>query len=124
MVALLPSWSLRGVVAALRAMRGVALLSAITLMAEIGDFRRFASIPAGNRKPVSMPKAVITPNSGIRRRRVALRHRRPQFDLIASNLQQLAIRASEPPHEADRGGGTAGDGGLSMQIVTVGVQLA
>ena len=43
MVALLPSWSLRGVVAALQALRGVALLSAITLMAEIGDFRRFTN---------------------------------------------------------------------------------
>jgi DNA-binding winged helix-turn-helix (wHTH) protein len=43
MVALLPSWSLRGVVAALQALRGIALLSAITLMAEIGDFRRFAN---------------------------------------------------------------------------------
>jgi transposase len=43
MVALLPSWSLRGVVAALQALRGVASLSAITLMAEIGDFRRFAN---------------------------------------------------------------------------------
>jgi transposase len=43
MVALLPIWSLRGVVAALQALRGVALLSAITLMAEIGDFRRFAN---------------------------------------------------------------------------------
>ena len=43
MVALLPSWSLREVVAALQALRGVALLSAITLMAEIGDFRRFTN---------------------------------------------------------------------------------
>jgi transposase len=43
MVALLSSWSLREVVAALQALRGVALLSAITLMAEIGDFRRFAN---------------------------------------------------------------------------------
>lgn len=43
MVALLPSWSLREVVAALQALRGVALVSAVTLMAEIGDFRRFAN---------------------------------------------------------------------------------
>src|SRR5262249_31152997 len=43
MVALLPSWSLRGVVEALQALRVVGLLSAITLMAEIGDFRRFAN---------------------------------------------------------------------------------
>jgi hypothetical protein len=43
MVALLPSWSLRGVVAALQALRGFALVSAITLMAEIGDFLRFTN---------------------------------------------------------------------------------
>ena len=43
MAALPPSWSLREVVAALQALRGVALLSAITLMAEIGDFRRFTN---------------------------------------------------------------------------------
>ena len=42
MLALLPSWSLREVIASLQALRGVATLSAITLMAEIGDFRRFA----------------------------------------------------------------------------------
>jgi transposase len=40
---LLPAWPLAPVVAALQAMRGVALLSAVVLVAEIGDFRRFAS---------------------------------------------------------------------------------
>lgn len=43
MIALLPSWSLREVVVALQALRGIAALSAITLVAEIGDFRRFAN---------------------------------------------------------------------------------
>ena len=43
MVALLPSWSLREVVAAIQALRGVARLAAITLVAEVGDFRRFAN---------------------------------------------------------------------------------
>src|SRR5690242_18385445 len=36
-------WSLAPVVAALQAMRGVAFLSAVVLVAEIGDFRRFAT---------------------------------------------------------------------------------
>jgi transposase len=40
---LAPAWSLAPVVAALRAMRGVAFLSAVVLAAEIGDFRRFAT---------------------------------------------------------------------------------
>ena len=41
MVALLPAWSLSEAVAALQALRDVAVLSAITLVAEIGDVRRF-----------------------------------------------------------------------------------
>src|SRR3954467_6811140 len=40
---LVPGWSLAPVVAALQAMRGVALLSAVVLAAEVGDFRRFAT---------------------------------------------------------------------------------
>lgn len=40
---LLPSWSLAKVVTAIQALRGVALISAITLVAEIGDFKRFAN---------------------------------------------------------------------------------
>ena len=40
---LLPSWSLAKVVAAIQALRGIAAISAITLVAEIGDFKRFAN---------------------------------------------------------------------------------
>jgi transposase len=40
---LLPSWSLAKVVMAIQALRGVAPISAITLVAEIGDFKRFAN---------------------------------------------------------------------------------
>jgi len=39
--ALLPHWSLAPLVAALQAMRGVALVVAVTLAAEVGDLRRF-----------------------------------------------------------------------------------
>jgi transposase len=38
---LLPHWSMAPVVAALQAMRGVAFVVAITVVAEVGDFRRF-----------------------------------------------------------------------------------
>jgi transposase len=38
---LLPSWSLAKVVTAIQALRGIAAISAITLVAEIGDFKRF-----------------------------------------------------------------------------------
>jgi len=39
--AMVPEWSLAPVVKALQAMHGVALISAVTFMAEIGDVRRF-----------------------------------------------------------------------------------
>lgn len=39
--ALLPNWSLHPVVASIQALRGVSLIAAVTLVAEIGDFRRF-----------------------------------------------------------------------------------
>jgi transposase len=40
---LVPGWPLAPVVAALQAMRGIAFLSAVVLVAEVGDFRRFAN---------------------------------------------------------------------------------
>lgn len=43
MATLLPDWSLAHVVAALQALRGIDKLSAITLIAELGDLRRFAN---------------------------------------------------------------------------------
>lgn len=38
---IIPSWSMAPVVAAFQAMRGVALMTAVTFVAEIGDIRRF-----------------------------------------------------------------------------------
>jgi transposase len=80
MVALLPGWSLRGVVAALQALRGVALLSAITLMAEIGDFRRFTNprelmawlglVPREHSSGASTVRGAITKAGNRRARRV------------------------------------------------------
>jgi len=40
---LLPNWSMAPVVAALQSMRGVALVVAVTVVAEVGDFRRFVN---------------------------------------------------------------------------------
>lgn len=40
---LLPSWSMAPVATALQAMRGVALVVAVTVVAEVGDFRRFTN---------------------------------------------------------------------------------
>jgi transposase len=79
MVALLPDWSLREVVAALQALRGVALLSAITLMAEIGDFRRFTNprelmawlglVPREHSSGASISRGAITKAGNGRARR-------------------------------------------------------
>ena len=41
--AAVPEWSLREVVGALQAMRGIDLITAVTVMAEIGDLTRFSS---------------------------------------------------------------------------------
>ena len=43
--ALVPAWSMAPVVAAVQAMRGMALITAVTLIAEVGDLRRFDSAP-------------------------------------------------------------------------------
>jgi len=40
---LLPNWSMAPVAAALQAMRGIALVVAVTVVAEVGDFRRFTN---------------------------------------------------------------------------------
>lgn len=45
-VDLIESWSLRPLVKALQALRGVQVISAVILAAELGDFARFASAPA------------------------------------------------------------------------------
>ena len=40
---LLPQWSLAAVVEALQALRGVNMITAVTVMAEVGDLHRFAT---------------------------------------------------------------------------------
>jgi transposase len=77
---LLPAWSLAGVVAAIQSMRGVALMSAVTLVAEIGDFGRFASprqlmawlglVPKEHSSGRKVARGNITKAGNIRARRV------------------------------------------------------
>jgi transposase len=43
--ALVPTWSMAPVVAAVQAMRGMGLITAVTLIAEVGDLRRFDKPP-------------------------------------------------------------------------------
>ena len=80
MIALVPSWSLRPVVAALQALRGVAVVGAITLAAEIGDFRRFANprqlmgwlglVPREHSSGASTVRGAITKAGNTRARRL------------------------------------------------------
>ena len=66
---LLPNWSMAPVVTALQAMRGVALVVAVTVVADVAGFRRFAN--ARQADGLSRPRAVRT---FVRRRHTPRRH--------------------------------------------------
>lgn len=80
MLALLPDWSLNPVVEAIQALRGVAEISAVTLVAEIGDFRRFRNprqfmawlglVPREHSTGASVKRGSITKAGNIRARRM------------------------------------------------------
>jgi transposase len=77
---LVPSWSMAPVVAALQALRGVAFLSAVVLVAEVGDFRRFANprqlmawlglVPSEHSSGAKVERGGITKAGNDRARRV------------------------------------------------------
>ena len=82
MVALVPTWSLQPLVAALQALRGLAVIGAITLAAEIGDFRRFANpkqlmawlglVPREHSSGASTSRGAITKAGNGRARRLLI----------------------------------------------------
>ena len=75
-------WSMAPVVEALQAMRGVAFLSAVVLVAEIGDFRRFANprqlmawlglVPSEHSSGSKVERSGITKAGNSRARRVLI----------------------------------------------------
>ncbi|SNY93565.1 Transposase [Cohaesibacter sp. ES.047] len=77
---LLPEWSLSPVVQAIQALRGVAQISAMTLVSEIGDFRRFQSprqfmawlglVPKEHSTGASISRGSITKAGNTRARRM------------------------------------------------------
>jgi transposase len=79
---LLPSWAMAPVVAALQAMRGVALVVAVTVVAEVGDFRRFANarqlmaylglVPSEHSSGASVRRGGITKAGNVLARRVLI----------------------------------------------------
>jgi transposase len=76
----LPDWSLAGLVAALQAVRGIDLIAAVTILAEIGDLSRFASprelmgylglVPSERSTGESVKRGGITKAGNRRARRV------------------------------------------------------
>jgi transposase len=79
---LLPNWSMAPVVTALQAMRGVALVVAVTIVAEVGDFRRFAKarqlmaylglVPSEHSSGSSVRRGGITKAGNVLARRVLI----------------------------------------------------
>jgi transposase len=79
---LLPSWSMAPVVAALQAMRGVALVVVVTVVVEVGDFRRFANarelmaylglVPSEHSSGASVRRGGITKAGNVLARRVLI----------------------------------------------------
>ena len=80
MLTLMPEWSLNPVVEAIQALRGVAEISAITLVAEIGDFHRFGNprqfmawlglVPREHSTGASVKRGSITKAGNTRARRM------------------------------------------------------
>ncbi|MBC7283669.1 IS110 family transposase [Hoeflea sp.] len=80
MLELLPDWSLNPVVEAIQALRGVAQISAVTLVSEIGDFRRFHNprqfmawlglVPKERSTGASVSRGAITKAGNTRARRM------------------------------------------------------
>lgn len=78
--ALVPSWSMAPVVEAFQAMRGVAFLTAVTFVAEVGDVRRFATsdrlmaylglVPQERATGSTVRRGAITKAGNLRARRV------------------------------------------------------
>jgi len=79
---LVPSWSMAPVIAAYQAMRGVAFLTAVTFVAEIGDVRRFETprqlmaylglVPAESSTGERVRRGGITKAGNSRARRVLI----------------------------------------------------
>jgi transposase len=79
---LLPTWSMAPVVEAIQAMRGVGLIVAVTVVAEVGDFSRFANprqlmaylglVPSEHSSGTSIRRGGITKAGNVHARRVLI----------------------------------------------------
>ncbi len=106
---LMPNWSMAPVVTALQAMRGVALVVAVTVVAEVGDFHRFANprqlmaylglVPSEHSSGKSVRRGAS--HQG-RERAGAARSDRGRLDLPHAGPRQP--QAPRPPRGAASGG--------------------
>ena len=86
---LLETWSMAPVVKAIQAMRGIALINAVTLVAEIGDFTRFASprqlmaylglVPSEHSSGASVRRGGVTKAGNGQARRALIEGAKPHF---------------------------------------------
>lgn len=108
MLALLPDWSLNPVVEAIQALRGVAQISAVTLVSEIGDFRRFSNprqfmawlglVPREHSTGASVLRGSITKAGNTRARRMLVEGAWT-YRLPARVGQEILKRSEELPEE-------------------------
>ena len=99
-----PEWSLAEVVAALQAVRGIDLIAAVGVLAEIGDLSRFQNprelmgylglVPSENSTGDKVKRGGITKAGNGRARRILV-----EFGL------ELSISAAREPRQAAKGGG-------------------
>jgi transposase len=106
----LPSWSMAPLVAALQALRGVALVTAATLIAELGDLRRFDSprqlmahvglVPCEHTSAGKVRRGGLTKAGNAEARRVLVEaawcYRRPARVSRPGQPPGLAARVSRP----------------------------
>ena len=113
---LLPSWSMRPVVEAVRAMRGVGLIVAVTVVAEVGDFSRFQNprqlmaylglVPSEHSSGASVRRGGITKAGNALARRVLIEgawtYRMParvspklheRLEAVPKNVRDIAWKA-------------------------------
>jgi transposase len=100
---LLPSWSMAPVVTALQAMRGIALVVAVTVVAEVGDFRRFPNarqlmadlglVPSEHSSRASVRRGGITKAGNVLVRRVLIE---------GAWTYRMPARASRKLHERNQ----------------------
>ena len=101
---LLPDWNLRLVVDGLQAMRGIALINAVVLVTEVGDFTRFSNprqlmayfglVPGERSSGETVRRGAITKtgNAHVRRARIG-RHKVDRIEALPKVVRDIGWKA-------------------------------